>query len=68
MIFFKSYLHNNKNMNKFKVEPQPGSILGSLRSIGYDLKTALSDIIDNSIAAKAEKIEIINNDLFLGNI
>ena len=50
-------------MNKFKVDPQPGSILGSLRSIGYDLKTALSDIIDNSIAAKAERIEIINNDL-----
>ena len=50
-------------MSKFKVEPKPGSILGSLRSIGYNLKTALSDIVDNSIAAKAKKIEIINNDL-----
>jgi len=50
-------------MNKFKVEPQPGSILGSLRSIGYNLKTALSDIVDNSIAAEAKKIEIVNNDL-----
>ncbi|TXD54407.1 MULTISPECIES: ATP-binding protein [unclassified Polaribacter] len=49
-------------MNKFKVEPQPGSILGSLRSIGYNLKTALSDIIDNSIAAEAKRIEIVNND------
>lgn len=49
-------------MSKFKIEPQPGSILGSLRSIGYNLKTALSDIIDNSIAAKAKKIEIVNND------
>jgi hypothetical protein len=50
-------------MEKFNVKPQPGSILGSLRSIGYNLKTALSDIIDNSIAAEAKKIEIINNDL-----
>ena len=50
-------------MSKFKVEPQPGSILGSLRSIGYNLKTALSDIIDNSIAAEAKRIEIVNNDL-----
>lgn len=50
-------------MSKFKVEPQPGSILGSLRSIGYNLKTALSDIIDNSIAAEANRIEIVNNDL-----
>ncbi|QNK77255.1 ATP-binding protein [Winogradskyella sp. PAMC22761] len=49
-------------MSKFKIEPKPGSILGSLRSIGYNLKTALSDIIDNSIAAEAKRIEIVNND------
>jgi hypothetical protein len=49
-------------MSKFKIEPQPGSIMGSLRSIGYNLKTALSDIIDNSIAAEAKRIEIVNND------
>ena len=50
-------------MSKFIIKPQPGSILGSLRSIGYNLKTALSDIIDNSIAAEAKRIEIVNNDL-----
>ena len=50
-------------MSKFKIEPRPGNILGSLRSIGYNLKTALSDIIDNSIAAEAKRIEIVNNDL-----
>lgn len=48
---------------KFKVDPRPFSILGSLRSIGYNLKTALCDIVDNSIAANANKIEIVNNDL-----
>jgi hypothetical protein len=54
-------------MSKFKIEPRPGSILGSLRSIGYNLKTALSDIIDNSIAAQAKRVEIVNND-FNNNI
>ncbi|APG66302.1 hypothetical protein LPB136_13375 [Tenacibaculum todarodis] len=54
-------------MSKFRIEPQPGSILGSLRSIGYNLKTALSDIIDNSIAAEAKRIEIVNNDFKVEN-
>ncbi|TXB66175.1 ATP-binding protein [Vicingus serpentipes] len=48
------------------IEPSPSSMLGSLRSIGYNLKTALADIIDNSIAAGASNIEIINNDLNSG--
>ena len=47
----------------YKIEPKASSILGSLRSIGYDLKTALADIIDNSISARAKKIEIVNNDI-----
>ena len=47
----------------FNIEPNATSILGSLRSIGYSLKTALADIIDNSISANANNIEIINNDL-----
>ena len=48
------------------ISPSPSSILGSLRSIGYNLKTALADVIDNSIAAEATKIEIVNNDLKSG--
>jgi len=47
----------------FKIEPKASSILDSLRSIGYHLQTALSDIIDNSISANASIIEIVNNDL-----
>lgn len=50
-------------MKEYKIPPNPGSILGSLRSIGYNLKTALSDIIDNSIAAEAKRIEIVNSNL-----
>lgn len=48
------------------INPSPSSMLGSLRSIGYNLKTALADILDNSIAAGADNIEIVNNDLNSG--
>jgi hypothetical protein len=54
-------------MKKLPILPNADAILGSLRSIGYDLKTALADIIDNSIAAKSEKlmsIEIVTNDIY----
>ena len=48
------------------IDPSPSSMLGSLRSIGYNLKTALADVLDNSIAAGASNIEIVNNDLNSG--
>jgi hypothetical protein len=40
------------------LSPHPSALLESLRSIGYTLETALADIIDNSIAAKASEISI----------
>ncbi|OOS26709.1 hypothetical protein B0681_02260 [Moraxella porci DSM 25326] len=40
------------------LEPKASSIIQSLRDIGYNLNTAVADIIDNSIAAQASKIEI----------
>ena len=43
-------------------EPNAYAILESLRSIGYDLPTAIADIIDNSITAKATDISIYNNE------
>lgn len=39
-------------------EPKPSSLIESLRSVGYSLPTAIADIIDNSIAAKASEIKI----------
>lgn len=45
--------------------PSPNILMNSMRSIGYSFKTALSDIIDNSISAKASHIFIespINDD------
>ena len=34
------------------------SLVESVRNFGYDLNTAISDLIDNSISANARKIEI----------
>ncbi len=40
------------------LEPNPGAMVESLRSIGYTLETAVADLIDNSITAKASRIDI----------
>lgn len=39
-------------------EPDPARLIHGLRDTGYDFNTAAADIIDNSIAAKANKINI----------
>lgn len=38
--------------------PHAGSMLESLRGLGYALPTALADLVDNSIAAKSTEVEI----------
>ena len=38
--------------------PSAASLLSSLRDIGYNIETAIEDLIDNSITAKATAIEI----------
>lgn len=38
--------------------PNPKSTINSYRSFGYNLQTAIADIIDNSISAEAKNIEI----------
>ena len=58
---------------KIDIAPEASSILGALRGIGYDLKIALADLVDNSIFAlnncnKTYKfIEICNNDISFDN-
>src|SRR5688500_16595023 len=39
-------------------KPNPKSTINSYRSFGYNLSTAIADIIDNSISAKATRIYI----------
>lgn len=49
---------------KIENVPSPDILMNSMRSIGYSFKTALADIIDNSISAKANQIDIffpVNN-------
>lgn len=38
--------------------PSPSVLMNSMRSIGYTFKTALADIVDNSISAGAKNIYI----------
>ena len=43
---------------KVHMPPLPAVLVESLRNIGYTIETALADIIDNSITAKATKVSI----------
>lgn len=50
---------------KIENTPSPSVLMNSMRSIGYTFKTALADIIDNSISASARNVWIdvpINDD------
>jgi hypothetical protein len=38
------------------VNPRPASLIESLRAVGYDISTAIADLIDNSISAGARNI------------
>lgn len=40
------------------VPPSASALISSLRGVGYSLQTAIADILDNSIAAAASRIEI----------
>ncbi len=40
------------------VSPDPSALVESLRSVGYSLPTAIADIVDNSIAAGAQHVDI----------
>jgi len=40
------------------VIPRAGAMIESLRAYGYTLNTAIADLIDNSISAKANNIWI----------
>ena len=52
--------------------PHAASLIEGLRDIGYSLETALSDIIDNSITARAREIQIhtdsVTDDPFIAII
>ena len=41
--------------------PDPARVMEGLRDTGYNFNTAAADIIDNSIAAKATKVDVYIN-------
>lgn len=45
-------------MRNRKATPSASSLIESMRNLGYDLPSALADIIDNSITAKADEIHV----------
>ncbi|MCD8409896.1 ATP-binding protein [Tenacibaculum finnmarkense] len=47
------------NITAIDAKPNPEFLIKSISEQGYSLETALSDLIDNSISAKANKIEIL---------
>jgi hypothetical protein len=54
---------------EFINNPSAKILINSMRSIGYDFESAVSDIIDNSITASASNINILfpisDDDLYL---
>lgn len=47
---------NYTNINTIEVVPEASSMIESFRAVGYNLETAIADIIDNSISADARNI------------
>jgi len=48
--------------------PDPGRMIEGLRDTGYEFNTAVADIIDNSIAAKATVVDVRINMDFRGQV
>lgn len=48
-------------MEKYPLPPRASSLSESMRDIGYSLETSIADIIDNSITACADRVDILYN-------
>ena len=47
-----------REMRRFEVPPSAARLTASLRDIGYDFPTAVADLVDNSVAAGATRVDI----------
>jgi len=47
-----------KEPETLEVIPDPISLIESMRSVGYSIEAAIADIVDNSLSAQANNIEI----------
>ena len=48
--------------------PNPGRAIEGLRDTGYNFETAVADLVDNSIAARATKVSVQVEQDFRGNV
>lgn len=39
-------------------EPRPAALVESLRALGYDLPTAVADLVDNSVCSRARNVQV----------
>lgn len=46
------------NSKEYLLPPDPERIMEGLRDTGYSFNTAIADIVDNSIAANATRIDL----------
>lgn len=56
------------NIETIEAIPDPGRTMEGLRDTGYDFKTAMADLVDNSIAANADTIDIRMTMDFRGEV
>jgi len=45
-------------LETLEVIPDPVSLIESMRAVGYSVEAAIADLVDNSVSAKADNIEI----------
>ena len=58
MSMIRTEKNNENNENEVLLPPDPERVMEGLRDTGYNFNTAIADIVDNSIAADATKIDI----------
>ena len=47
-----------KSLETLEIVPDPISLLESMRAVGYSVETAIADLVDNSISARSDLVEI----------
>lgn len=55
-------------IEQLELQPDPERVMVGLRDTGYEFDTAVADIVDNSIAANAKKIQLFLAADYNGNI
>lgn len=50
---------NNRNIDFENADPNPEYLIKSIAEQGYSLESSLADLMDNSISANADKIEVL---------